>query len=84
MRLTFAPYVDTVAHPLMENYMSDIAKDIRERALAARISIRELFARAGVSNNSLWRWEKGDAPTPLTLGKVMDALEAAEREKDNG
>lgn len=54
-------------------------KLIRDRALAARISIRELQRLAGVANNTVWRWENvvGE-PSPLTLARVNDALDMVE------
>lgn len=59
------------------------AADIEERAYQARVSVNELLKRAGVSTTAVWRWKTGDSAQarPVTLGKVIDALEAIEREK---
>lgn len=56
---------------------------VRERAIRAYITINQLMTRAGLPNSTFWRWERGDtqAPNPVTLQKILDALEDAERAK---
>lgn len=61
---------------------SHTPNSIKQRAYAARVSVNALMKRAGVSNSTLWRWENEfREPHPITLGKVLDALEAIERER---
>jgi predicted DNA-binding transcriptional regulator AlpA len=62
---------------------NDLTPDgIKQRAYDARVSINKLMKRAGVSNSTLWRWKHEDrTPHPITLGKVVDALEAFEAER---
>lgn len=56
---------------------------IKRRAFDARVSINQLMLRAGIPNSTFWRWETGrtDEPHPLTVARIMDALEEIEREK---
>lgn len=56
---------------------------IRDRAYAARVSINKLAKRAGIATSTFYRWEgpKGTTPYPVTLGKLLDALEAFEAER---
>ncbi len=54
---------------------------VRERAIMAHITINQLMKSAGLPNSTFWRWERGDVndPNPVTLQKILDALEDAER-----
>ena len=63
--------------------MSIQPTDIRNRAYAARVSINKLMGRAGVPNSTFWRWETGrvNKPHPITLARIVEALEAIEAEK---
>ncbi len=63
--------------------MTMTPRQIKDRAYAARVSVNALLKRAGVSNTTLWRWENGDTgtPHPVTMGKIIDALEAFEGER---
>jgi transcriptional regulator with XRE-family HTH domain len=63
--------------------MTITPQEIRDRAYAARISVNALLRRAGVYNTTLWRWEQPEPtePRPLTLARIVDALDAAERER---
>ena len=56
---------------------------IRARATAAHVSINRLMTRAGLPNSTFWRWETGriDAPHPVTVQKIADALAEIEAEK---
>lgn len=56
---------------------------VRERAVMAHVTINQLMTRAGLPNSTFWRWERGDVkePNPVTLQKIVDALEEAERAK---
>ncbi len=56
---------------------------IKERATAAHIPIIKLLERAGVQKTTFWRWSRGDVsnPHPVTVRKLVDALEAFEAEK---
>ena len=58
-------------------------QEIRDRAYAARISINKLLGNAGVSNTTLWRWERNlvEEPSLLTMARIIDALEAIEKER---
>lgn len=65
----------------MENTPDLTPYVIRERAIAARVSINRLMQRAGVANSTLFRWERGDTvPGAVTKGKIKDALEWFERD----
>lgn len=58
------------------------AAEIKERAYQARVSVNSVMKRAGVSNSTLWRWEKGIGDAhPFTIGKIEDALDAIEAER---
>ncbi len=62
----------------------DIQPDhIRDRAYKARISINQLMKRAGLPNSTFWRWDTGriSKPHPITLSRIIDALEAVESER---
>lgn len=63
--------------------MSIQPSDIRNRAYAARVSINRLMKRAAVPNSTFWRWETGrvNKPHPITLARIVEALEAFEAEK---
>ena len=58
--------------------------DIRQRAYQARVSINQLMKRAGVENSTFWRWENGTTKEvhPITAGKIADALDAIEAERN--
>lgn len=58
---------------------------IRSRAYEARVTMNQLMKRAGVPNSTFWRWDTGkiNAPHPITLARIMEALEAAEAERAN-
>lgn len=52
---------------------------IKQRAFDARVAVCVVLNAAGVSGNTLWRWEKGlNVPQKLTVAKIMDAIEAIE------
>ena len=54
---------------------------VKERAYQARVSVNKLMKRAKVSNSTLWRWQnEGADPHPITIAKIVDALEAFEAE----
>lgn len=65
----------------MEN--APTPQEIKDRAVAAHVSINRLMMAAGIQNSTFWRWETGktDAPHPVTLRKITDALEGFERER---
>lgn len=55
---------------------------IRQRALAARVTINQVLKRAHVSPTTLWLWEtQGKAPRALSIAKLDDALVEFERER---
>ncbi len=56
---------------------------VRERAKLAYLTINQLMTNAGLPNSTFWRWERGDVkePNPVTLQKILDALNDAEAEK---
>ena len=63
----------------------DIQPDhIRDRAYKARISINQLMKRAGLPNSTFWRWDTGRIakPHPITLARIVEALEAVESERN--
>ena len=65
----------------MENTPDLTPYGIRERAIAARVSINRLMQRAGVANSTLHRWQNGEtSPSAVTVGKIKDALEWFERD----
>ena len=59
------------------------AAEIKERAYQARVSLNSVMKRAGVSNATFWRWERGLAAyaRPATVGKIEDVLDQIERER---
>lgn len=65
-----------------ENSQSaQFAKSIKRRASDICVPLEQLLKRAGVSNSTLWRWQSGTDPHPVTLGKIMDALDYFEGER---
>lgn len=59
--------------------------EIRSRATKAYSTLDNLLSRAGVAKSTFWRWEKGEItdPHPVTIQKIVDALEEIEGEKDS-
>jgi transcriptional regulator with XRE-family HTH domain len=58
-------------------------QQIRVRAVKAHTRMKDLFVRAGVAKPTFWRWEKGltASPNPVTVQKLIDALDDIERER---
>lgn len=54
---------------------------VRQRATKAHLTINKLMEAAGLPNSTFWRWENGatNEPHPVTIQKISDALEAAEK-----
>lgn len=74
---------NTIAHEFTMCHntpmQTPLTAQIRTRAADAGISIPALLRLAGVGNSNLWRWEnRGLAPSPVAVKKIMDALEVAE------
>jgi transcriptional regulator with XRE-family HTH domain len=56
--------------------------DIRERATQAHSTLQSLLEKAGIDRATFWRWENDKGvPHPVTVQKVVDALDAIERER---
>jgi len=51
----------------------DVRK-LRELRINQGLTQRELARRAGISNTSLWKIERGGGATPPTLKRLADAL----------
>ncbi len=57
-------------------------EQVRDRAAKALVTMDTLFAKAGISPSTFWRWEKGKSDIrPLAREKIRQALEAIERER---
>ena len=57
-------------------------KEVRERATKAHMTIEALMRKASVERSTFWRWENGKGkPHGVTVQKITDALEAAERDR---
>ena len=49
-------------------------RKLRELRINQGLTQRELARRAGISNTSLWKIERGGGATPPTLKRLADAL----------
>ena len=55
---------------------------VRERALAAHLTINKFLSGADVSRSTFWRWEtSGKKPHDVVLRKIADRLDALEAER---
>jgi len=55
---------------------------VRERALAAHLTINKFLSGADVSRSTFWRWEtSGKKPHDVVLRKIADRLDAIEKER---
>ena len=59
--------------------MDMTADEIEQRAYRAGLSIRKLVKAAGVAQSTFIRWRAGAKPHPVTVHKLVKALEEAER-----
>lgn len=63
---------------------SDLGAKVRARRLALGLSVKALAERAGVDRSRVAVLEDGGTLRPATLGAILTALEAAEREAGLG
>ena len=53
---------------------------VRQRALGALVTMKQVLERASVRESTFWRWEGGhQQPRPLTLAKIEAALKYFEK-----